>query len=237
MGGGPRTFPGGVTKWQWKRMLVKKRQDRMHYRLAREKAVYEMRRRAEVLATHPELLQPWEKLAVFPPPGISTGQHVATLVRRFYKQTQAEDLWTQRDGPQNGTNASSVDPESTNASPLSQQAQRSSSGLDADTSRVESFNVEAKRSPLRPLPFSARWLTMDTTSPKKKNREVSPIGKSMQDYLDAFDTDPLGVAAGINISGCKRDKDPSDLSVEKKETPKASPKKKRGKGGRKNMGR
>ena len=27
----------------------------------------------------------------------------------------------------------------------------------------------------------------------KKGKEVSPIGKSMQDYLDSFDTNPLGV--------------------------------------------
>ncbi|KAI5063603.1 hypothetical protein GOP47_0022150, partial [Adiantum capillus-veneris] len=231
MGGGPRTFPGGVTKWQWKRMLMKRRQERECHRLAREKMLYDMRQRAEVLAAHPELLQPWEKLAIFPPPGISTGQQVSSLVRRFCRPSQAEDLWTQRDGPQQGTTPSSVDVESANVA-----------GLDAATSDMDALHREAHRSPLQRVPYSARWQTMDFTPSKKKKKEASPIGKSMQDYLDAFDTDPLGVAVEIDTDGGKREalKDPLGYSVDERETSKKKdkPKKKKpGKGGRRGIGR
>jgi hypothetical protein len=46
--GGPRTYPGGVSKWHWKRMQAKKARQLLKARLARESQLYEMRKRAEL---------------------------------------------------------------------------------------------------------------------------------------------------------------------------------------------
>ena len=60
MGGGPRTYPGGVSKWQWKRMQAKKGKQLLKARLCRERQIYEMRKRAELRAAVSELERPWE---------------------------------------------------------------------------------------------------------------------------------------------------------------------------------
>ncbi|KAF2288612.1 hypothetical protein GH714_009170 [Hevea brasiliensis] len=75
MGGGPRTYPGGVSKWQWKRMQAKKAKQLLKARLCRERQIYEMRKRAELKAAVSELERPWEKPGGF-------------------------DMWSERDGPQ-----------------------------------------------------------------------------------------------------------------------------------------
>ncbi|KAH9627100.1 hypothetical protein KSS87_005552 [Heliosperma pusillum] len=83
MGGGPRTFPGGVSKWQWKRMQSKKAKQLLKARLARERHIYEMRKRAELKAAVSELERPWELV----------------LADRFQKPG-GFDMWTENDGPQ-----------------------------------------------------------------------------------------------------------------------------------------
>jgi len=100
MGGGPRTFPGGVSKWQWKRAQKKKEKQNEKARLMREKQLYEDRRRAEVMAVSPVLEKPWERaspnaMAPFPP--LSPDARVKALADRFQKRG-AEDLWTGEDG-------------------------------------------------------------------------------------------------------------------------------------------
>ncbi|KAI5065558.1 hypothetical protein GOP47_0020253 [Adiantum capillus-veneris] len=100
MGGGPRTFPGGVTKWQWRRMQLKKSRQIEKARLLREKHIYEARRRAELLAVSPSLEMPWQKMSRIRPPNyISSDEQVTKLAARFQKRG-AEDLWTERDGPE-----------------------------------------------------------------------------------------------------------------------------------------
>lgn len=100
MGGGPRTFPGGVSKWQWKRMQAKKAKQLLKARLARERQIYEMRKRAELKAAVSELERPWE--AVEKPPvlfSVSADEQLKVLADRFQKPGGL-DLWTERDGPE-----------------------------------------------------------------------------------------------------------------------------------------
>eukprot|EP00250_Pteridium_aquilinum_P007689 c17358_g1_i1 orf=181-981(-) len=222
MGGGPRTFPGGVTKWQWKRMMVKKREEREQRQLAREKELYKMRQRAEVLATHPELQQPWEKLATFPPPGITAGQQLSGLVSRFERPTEAEDLWSQRDGPQQNPHehvAGAVDADtmmgiigSANHRDLSLKAHMDESMAN------RGIALNKDQSPtMRSHSLAARRHVVNVNMPKKK-KDVSAIGKSMQDYLDSFETDPLGLAVDsvTSTSPKERQRDPLGLAVERK---------------------
>ncbi|KAJ4873106.1 copper ion transmembrane transporter [Raphanus sativus] len=100
MGGGPRTFPGGVSKWQWKRMQAKKQKQLLKARLSRERQIYEMRKRAELKAAVAELERPWEP--VQKPPNlfsVCADEQVKVLADRFQKPG-GFDLWTDRDGPQ-----------------------------------------------------------------------------------------------------------------------------------------
>eukprot|EP00249_Psilotum_nudum_P007708 c20764_g2_i1 orf=351-1085(-) len=90
MGGGPRTYPGGVTKWQWKRMQQQKARQIEKARLQRERHIYEMRRRAEIIAATSVPERPWERLSRFR----SANQMMAD------EQVDAEDLWIENDGPQ-----------------------------------------------------------------------------------------------------------------------------------------
>ncbi|XP_010497816.1 PREDICTED: probable DEAD-box ATP-dependent RNA helicase 48, partial [Camelina sativa] len=86
MGGGPRTFPGGVSKWQWKRMQAKKQKQLLKARLCRERQIYEMRKRAELKAAVAELERPWEP--VQKPPNlfsVCADEQVKVLADRFQK--------------------------------------------------------------------------------------------------------------------------------------------------------
>ena len=72
-GGGPRTFPGGVSKWQWKRMQEKKERARERVRLAREREEFEERRRAQLRAIRgPE--RPWEEGGIGRARGVRGGR-------------------------------------------------------------------------------------------------------------------------------------------------------------------
>ncbi|KAL9246742.1 hypothetical protein vseg_020239 [Gypsophila vaccaria] len=102
MGGGPRTFPGGLNKWQWKRLHEKKAAEKERRLLADEKQVYSARLRSHIRAS-----------AVDGPPGpaldnppISPREHVRALADRFVR-AGAEDLWNEADGPVGSPSASS----------------------------------------------------------------------------------------------------------------------------------
>ncbi|KAH9541793.1 hypothetical protein CY35_14G084600 [Sphagnum magellanicum] len=100
MGGGPRTFPGGVTKWQWKRMQEKKAKQEEKARLAREKQLYNERRREEMMTASPFLEKPWQRAipgSISPFPPMSADSRVRALADRFQKN-RSEDLWTEEDG-------------------------------------------------------------------------------------------------------------------------------------------
>ncbi|GMY14459.1 putative dead-box atp-dependent rna helicase 33 [Fagus crenata] len=100
MGGGPRTYPGGVSKWQWKRMQAKKAKQLLKARLSRERQMYEMRKRAELKAAVSELERPWEVVERAPNLfSINADEQLKVLADRF-QRPGGFDLWTERDGPQ-----------------------------------------------------------------------------------------------------------------------------------------
>ncbi|XP_076920634.1 uncharacterized protein LOC143581836 [Bidens hawaiensis] len=100
MGGGPRTYPGGVSKWQWKRMQAKKAKQLLRARLARERQVYEMRKRAELAAAVSELERPWEVVDKAPKLfSVTADEQLKVLADRFQKPG-GFDLWSEKDGPQ-----------------------------------------------------------------------------------------------------------------------------------------
>ncbi|VFQ63093.1 unnamed protein product [Cuscuta campestris] len=100
MGGGPRTFPGGVTKWQWKRMQAKKSKQLLKARLARERQIYEMRKRAELKAAISELERPWEAVEKAPTLfSVRADEQLKVLADRFQKPGGI-DLWSEKDGPE-----------------------------------------------------------------------------------------------------------------------------------------
>ncbi|WCJ41252.1 DEA(D/H)-box RNA helicase family protein [Euphorbia peplus] len=100
MGGGPRTYPGGVSKWQWKRMQAKKAKQLLKARLARERQIYEMRKRAELKAAVSELERPWEVVRRAPTLfSVKADEQLKVLADRFQKPG-GFDMWSERDGPQ-----------------------------------------------------------------------------------------------------------------------------------------
>jgi hypothetical protein len=100
MGGGPRTYPGGVSKWQWKRMQKNKAKQLLKARLSRERQIYEMRKRAELKASVSELERPWEVVQKAPKLfSVGADEQVKVLADRFQKPG-GFDLWSERDGPQ-----------------------------------------------------------------------------------------------------------------------------------------
>ncbi|KAI3801277.1 hypothetical protein L1987_29381 [Smallanthus sonchifolius] len=100
MGGGPRTYPGGVSKWQWKRMQTKKAKQLLRARLARERQIYEMRKRAELNAAVSELERPWEVVEKAPKLfSVTADEQLKVLADRFQKPG-GFDLWSEKDGPQ-----------------------------------------------------------------------------------------------------------------------------------------
>ncbi|XP_078172538.1 copper ion transmembrane transporter [Carex rostrata] len=99
MGGGPRTFPGGVSKWEWKRMQQKKAKQLLKARLLRERQVYEMRKRAELKSALSQLERPWEAVQKAPKLfSVGADEQVKTLADRFQKPG-GFDMWNEKDGP------------------------------------------------------------------------------------------------------------------------------------------
>ncbi|ESQ55888.1 hypothetical protein EUTSA_v10027476mg, partial [Eutrema salsugineum] len=91
MGGGPKTFPGGVSKWQWKKMQAKKQKQFFKARLShisRERHIYEMRKQAELKAV--------KTLNLF---SICANEQVKVLADRFQKPS-GFDLCTDWNGPE-----------------------------------------------------------------------------------------------------------------------------------------
>ncbi|KAI6707229.1 hypothetical protein NL676_010191 [Syzygium grande] len=99
MGGGPRTFPGGLNKWQWKRMHEKKAREKEKRLLEQEKQLYQARVRSEIrasIAGGPDASGDRDPAATHGP--MSPKDHVKALADRFMKEG-AEDLWNEDDGP------------------------------------------------------------------------------------------------------------------------------------------
>lgn len=103
MGGGPRTFPGGINKWQWKRLHEKKAREKEKRLLEQEKQLYQARVRsnirAKVAAAENPGFGPKKPVQTEPNYGPMTPEeHIKALADRFMKEG-AEDLWNENDGP------------------------------------------------------------------------------------------------------------------------------------------
>lgn len=95
MGGGPRTFPGGLNKWQYKRMHEKMARQKSGRLLQQEKEIYQARLRSEIRAKRDGKSS--SDLADSGAAMTSKAQ-VKALADRFMKEG-AEDLWNEDDGP------------------------------------------------------------------------------------------------------------------------------------------
>ncbi|KAK4488258.1 hypothetical protein RD792_004005 [Penstemon davidsonii] len=96
MGGGPRTFPDGLNKWQWKRMHEKKAREKEKRLLDQEKQVYQARVRSQIRSKLEPSEKPDKNQPNYEP--LSPQDHVKALADRFMKEG-AEDLWNEADGP------------------------------------------------------------------------------------------------------------------------------------------
>nr|CAD1830747.1 unnamed protein product [Ananas comosus var. bracteatus] len=97
MGGGPRTFPGGLNKWQYKRMHEKLAREKERKLLQQEKQLYLARLRSEIRAKLAGAADsPDPSTSAFAP--MSSKDHIKALADRFMKGG-AEDLWNEDDGP------------------------------------------------------------------------------------------------------------------------------------------
>ncbi|KAE8779854.1 DEAD-box ATP-dependent RNA helicase 48-like [Hordeum vulgare] len=95
MGGGPRTFAGGLSKWQHKRMHEKLARGKERGLLRHEKQLYLARLRSEIRASH----LPGAPASPADHAGpTSSRAHIRALADRFLRPG-AEDLWNDDDGP------------------------------------------------------------------------------------------------------------------------------------------
>ncbi|CAH9084322.1 unnamed protein product [Cuscuta epithymum] len=99
MGGGPRTFPGGLNKWQWKRLHKKKAREKERKLLDHEKQLYQSRIRAQIRSKLSPSGEQASAVASQPSHSpMSPQEHIKALADRFMKEG-AEDLWNEDDGP------------------------------------------------------------------------------------------------------------------------------------------
>ncbi|CAM0943340.1 unnamed protein product [Alopecurus aequalis] len=101
MGGGPRTFPGGLSKWQYKRMHEKLAREKQRGLLRHEKQLYLARLRSEIRASHLTGSGTASPAAADHGGGggpTSSRAHIRALADRFLLPG-AEDLWNEDDGP------------------------------------------------------------------------------------------------------------------------------------------
>ncbi|CAH9144342.1 unnamed protein product [Cuscuta epithymum] len=99
MGGGPRTFPGGLNKWQWKRLHEKKAREKERKLLDHEKQLYQSRIRAQIRSKLSPSGEQASAVANQPSHSpMSPQEQIKALADRFMKEG-AEDLWNEDDGP------------------------------------------------------------------------------------------------------------------------------------------
>lgn len=125
-------------------MQAKKAKQLLKARLARERQIYEMRKRAELKAAVSELERPWE--AVEKPPNlfsVSADEQLKVLADRFQKPGGL-DLWTESDGPElfrpdNGLPSSRFFPKGV---VHSSRPYRKTEKLDTTSEEFEGFGLE-----------------------------------------------------------------------------------------------
>ncbi|XVE57849.1 hypothetical protein DITRI_Ditri04bG0123300 [Diplodiscus trichospermus] len=96
MGGGPRTFPDGLNKWQWKRLHEKKAKEKEKRLLEQEKQLYQARIRSQIRAKLAGKADPGSNPTKYK--AMSPNDHIKVLAGLFI-QEGAEDLWNESDGP------------------------------------------------------------------------------------------------------------------------------------------
>ncbi|CAN4115473.1 unnamed protein product [Withania somnifera] len=102
MVGGPRTLPGGLNKWQWKRLHEKKARDKENRLLDHEKELCQARIRSQIRAkltySDQQSNSGREQKLNYGP--VSPEDHIRPLTDRFMKEG-AEDLWNEDEEPVN----------------------------------------------------------------------------------------------------------------------------------------
>ncbi|KAK8463568.1 hypothetical protein SEVIR_1G380600v4 [Setaria viridis] len=169
MGGGPRTFPGGLSKWQYKRMHEKLARQKQHGLLRHEKQLYLARLRSEIRASHlPGAADPAA------PPGegpTSSRSHIRALADRFRKPG-AEDLWNEDDGPLRRAKGPS-----TGIPPGGQQQQQLDSGKPRGGANWKDWDDMAPEQPKPRMEAGARGKgpSLAAFNSKREYRTVAPF--------------------------------------------------------------
>ncbi|KAK9076703.1 hypothetical protein SSX86_005037 [Deinandra increscens subsp. villosa] len=120
MGGGPRTFPGGLNKWQWKRLHEKQARQKEKRLLDQEKQLYQARVRSEIRSKIANPDSSIHDQNVVNSPNykpLSPKEHIKALADRFMKEG-AEDLWNEADGPIRSPSPQQISRIESNHSPI-----------------------------------------------------------------------------------------------------------------------
>ncbi|KAF8779485.1 hypothetical protein HU200_002532 [Digitaria exilis] len=168
MGGGPRTFPGGLSKWQYKRMHEKLARQKQRGLLRHEKQLYLARLRSEIRASRLPAADP------DPPPTegpTSSRAHIRALADRFRKPG-AEDLWNEDDGPLRRAKQPS-----TRIPPAVQQQQRLDSGRPRGGANWKDWEELAREQPRTRVEAApgGKGPSLAAFNPKRGYRTVAPL--------------------------------------------------------------
>ncbi|KAF8691796.1 hypothetical protein HU200_040198 [Digitaria exilis] len=169
MGGGPRTFPGGLSKWQYKRMHEKLARQKQRGLLRHEKQLYLARLRSEIRASRLPAAGP------DPPPTegpTSSRAHIRALADRFRKPG-AEDLWNEDDGPLRRAKQPS-----TRIPPaVQQQQQRLDSGRPRGGANWKDWEELAREQPRTRVEAApgGKGPSLAAFNPKREYRTVAPL--------------------------------------------------------------
>ncbi|MQM05202.1 hypothetical protein Taro_038021 [Colocasia esculenta] len=172
MGGGPRTFPGGLNKWQFKRMHEKMAREKERKLLEQERQIYQARLRSQIRAElaggRPPLSPDGEEASASPHGPMTPKEHIKALADRFMKEG-AEDLWNEDDGPLRDDPVPGRPPSADSAPPLDLRKIVSDRRnlMDSATRKakppVETFgqrrhySVEARSRSQRKVEIKSRW--------------------------------------------------------------------------------
>ncbi|XP_052306941.1 probable DEAD-box ATP-dependent RNA helicase 48 isoform X3 [Populus trichocarpa] len=187
MGGGPLSFPGGLNKWQWKRLHEKKAKEKEKRLLDQEKQLFQDRMRSQIRSnlagqSHPNLNPDPNKYNPMSP-----NEHLKALADRFMKDG-AEDLWNENDGSLKPPSDEQTEFVGTNQQPGSIHSpvdlrKLISEGRHVSQNRENGFNFVKSRdySMLRDLGFESGG---DSTKPLARRQRKFRINESSSSVDD-----------------------------------------------------
>ncbi|RWW74131.1 hypothetical protein BHE74_00017935 [Ensete ventricosum] len=192
MGGGPRTFPGGLNKWQYKRMHEKMAREKERRLLQQEKQLYQARLRTEIRAKNAGRYSGDSADPASNSGGaMASKEHIKALADRFMK-AGAEDLWNEDDGPirsapRRSHASGSVPPldlrklvaERRNV--VESRAGRTSSGVGSFNKR-EYSTMPGRQNGMR---SKMRWRNSSSDEDSESDAGVVSNGNSMKELRDA----------------------------------------------------